>query len=252
MDILNNNNQDPIIDDTKDYLSELVGEGKKFKDPAELAKGKWHADQTIELMKKRMDDLRADFLKERNQNLTREQLESVLTRFKETPLASSETPLANEDDKRPTSIDPNQIKSLVSEGFQEMRKRETETANAKEVEAKLIERFGTNYRDALARQAVDLGLSDQEVNTMAKSNPKVFMRTFGLDQAQRTENFQAPPRDSFNFAPTTGPQRTWMHYQELKRTKPKEYYSPKIQNQMLADYDRLGTKFEDGDFKQYH
>ena len=104
MDLLNNNNQDPIIDESKDYLSELVGEDKKFKTPAELAKGKWHADQTIELMKKRMDDLRADFDRERQQNLTREQLESALTRFAQTPLASNETPTVNEAENKPTMI----------------------------------------------------------------------------------------------------------------------------------------------------
>jgi hypothetical protein len=217
----------------------------------EIAKGKWHADQTLEVSKRRMDELRADFLKERNQNLTREQLESVLTRFGQTPLASNETPPVNADDNRPT-YDPNQIKSLVSEGFQEMRKRENEEANAKLVEGKLIERFGSNYQDVLSRNAADLGLSAQEVNTMAKSNPRVFMRTFGLDQPQRTENFQAPMRDTYTFAPTTGPQRTWSYYQKLKADKPKDYYSPKIQNQMLGDYDRLGDKFEDGDFKSYN
>lgn len=248
MDLLTNNNQDPVIDDSVDYLSELVGDDKKFKTPAELAKGKWHADQTIELMKKRMDDLRTDFERERQQNLTREQLESALTRFAKTPLASNETPPVNEADK-PT-YDPNQIKSLVSESFMEMKKQETEAANAKLVEGKLIERFGSNYQDTLTRHAVDLGLSPQEVNSMAKTNPKVFMRTFGLDAPIQTQPFQAPPRSSISFTPTSGPKRTWSYYQKIKQNNSSEYYSPKIQNQMVQDYTSLGPAFEDGDFNQ--
>jgi hypothetical protein len=251
MDLLTNNNQDPVIDDNVDYLSELVGDDKKFKTPAELAKGKWHADQTIELMKKRMDDLRSDFERERQQNLTREQLESAMTRFAQAPLASNETPPVNTADNKPT-YDPNQIKSLVSESFMEMRKKETEEANAKLVEGKLIERFGNNYQDTLTRHAVDLGLSSQEVNAMAKTNPKVFMRTFGLDQPTQTQPFQAPPRSSISFTPTSGPKRTWAYYQKIKADKPSEYYSPKIQNQMVQDYTQLGTAFEDGDFNQYN
>lgn len=258
MDLLNNSNQDPIIDDNVDYLSELTKPGAKYdrtkyQDEAEMykeiAKGKWHADQTIEVSKRRTDELRADFLKERQQNLTREQLENVLTRFGQTPLASNEQTPVNEVDK-PT-YDPNQIKSLVSEGFMEMRKQETEAANAKLVEGKLIERFGSNYQDTLTRQAVDLGLSPQEVNSMAKTNPKVFMRTFGLDQQPQTQPFQAPPRSSISFTPTSGPKRTWAFYQKIKQDKPSEYYSPKIQNQMVQDYTALGTAFEDGDFNQY-
>jgi len=252
MDLLTNDgNQDPVIDENKDYLSELVGDDKKFKTPAELAKGKWHADQTIELMKKRMDDLRADYMKERQQNLTREQLESILTRFKETPLSSNEKPIVNEADDRPT-YDPNQIKSLVSETYSQEKERDRQSANARLVQDKAIERFGSNYQDALSRQAADLGLSPQEVNAMAKTNPKVFIKSFGLDQPVRKDPFEAPMRNSLSFAPTGGPDRTWAHYQKLKAEKPKDYYSPKIQNQMLADYDRLGTKFEDGDFSQYN
>lgn len=251
MDLLTNNTDQVIVDDNKDYLSELVGDDKKFKSPAELAKGKWHADQTIELMKKRMDDLRADFEKERKQNLTREQLQSALDRFSQTDLASSANTQANTDTNVTPIIDPNQIKSLVTSEVMNLRKQETEAQNAKTVEAKLIERYGTNYANVLSQQAVELGLSDQEVNYMAKSNPKVFLRTFGLDQPQRTENFQAPPRNSFNFSPTA-PKKTWSYYQEIKKNKPTEYYSPKIQNQMMDDYNRLGDAFEDGDFHQYN
>jgi hypothetical protein len=157
----------------------------------------------------------------------------------------------NEAEHKPT-YDPNQIKSLVSEGFMEMKKKDTEEANAKLVEGKLIERFGSNYQDTLTRQAVELGLSLQEVNSMAKTNPKVFMRTFGLDQPPQTQNFQTPPRSSINFTPTGGTKRTWAYYQQIKAKTPNDYYSPKIQNQMVSDYTSLGTAFEDGDFHQYN
>jgi hypothetical protein len=259
MDLLTHN-QDPIIDENMDYLSELTKPGAKYDRTKyqseaemykEIAKGKWHADQTLEVSKRRQDELRADFLKEREQNLTREQLESALTRFAQTPLASNEKTPVNEAADKPT-YDPNQLKTLVSQGFMEMRQKENEEANAKMVEGKLIERFGSNYQDTLTRQAVDLGLSLQEVNSMAKTNPKVFMRTFGLDQPPQTQNFQTPPRSSMNFTPTGGTKRTWAYYQKIKADKPGDYYSPKIQNQMVADYTSLGTAFEDGDFHQYN
>jgi hypothetical protein len=250
MDLLTNN-QDPIIDDTKDYLSEYVGEGKKYKDHAALAKAYAHADMTLSIQNQRMDQLRADFQRERNQNLTREQLESVLTRFKETPLASNEAPLVNEAANQPTSIDPNQIKSLVSTEYQAQKEQDRQFSNAKLVMDKAIERFGNNYQDVIAKQAAELSLTPQEVNAMAKTKPQVFIKTFGLDAPQR-EDFQAPPRSSFNFAPTTGPKRTWNYYQKLRTEKPNDYYSPKIQNQMMNDYTSLGDAFEDGDFHQYN
>lgn len=253
MDLLTNNTDQVIIDENKDYLSEYVGEGKKYRDAKELAKAYFHADNTLAIKDRRMDELRSDLDRERKQNLTRENLQAVLEQFGKANLASSDsTPNANTDTNVNPTIDPNQIKTLVSSEVMNLRKQETEASNAKMVEAKLIERYGNNYANVLSQQAVDLGLNLQEVNAMAKTNPKVFMRTFGLDQPVKTENFQAPVRNSFNFAPTSGPKRTWTYYQEIRKNKPEEYYSPKIQNQMVEDYNRLGDAFEDGNFHQYN
>lgn len=249
--ISNNPDQELVIDPNLDYLSELVGPGKKYANEKELAKAYFHADKTLAVTTRRMDQMRTDYDKEREQNLTRAQLEDVLTRFGRTPLASSELPLANEDTTVKPSIDPDQIKGLISDEYKALRERERQDVNESSVKAKLTERFGPNFNTVLSRHAADIGLSDQEVNHMARTNPKLFNRTFGLDQPPRKDTFDAPMRNTQSFLPTSGPDRTWSHYQKLKTEKPKEYYSPKIQNQMLADYDRLGSKFEDGDFDQF-
>jgi len=249
--LTNGPDQTPVIDPNTDYLSELVGEGKKYKDQKELAKAYFHADKTLELQQRRMDQMRADYEREREQNLTREQLETVLTRFGRTPLASSDiTPLANADTNVKPTIEPEQIKGLISSEYKALREQERQDANEAAVKVKLVERFGPNFNTVLSRHAVDIGLSDQEINHMARTNPKLFERTFGLDQPVRKDGFEAPMRNSQSFLPTSGPDRTWTWYQKLKAEKPKEYYSPKIQNQMVADYDRLGDKFEDGDFNR--
>jgi len=251
--LLNNgDDQDPQIDPNLDYLSELVGPGKKYANEKELAKAYFHADKTLAVTTRRMDQMRSDYDKEREQNLTRAQLEDVLTRFGRTPLASSELPLANEDTNvKPSTIDPDQIKGLISDEYKALRERERQEANEASVKAKLTERFGPNFNSVLSKHAVDLGLSDVDVNHMARTNPKLFTRTFGLDQPARKDGLETPMRNSQSFLPTSGPDRTWSYYQKLKTDDPKKYYSPKMQNQMLMDYDRLGDKFEDGNFDQF-
>lgn len=253
--------QEPVVDQNTDYLKELTKPGAKF-DRAkyttelemykDIAKGKWHSDQTIDINKRRMDQMRADYEKEREQNLTRAQLEDVLTKYGRTPLASSETPPANEDINVKPTIDPEQIKGLITSEYQSLRERERQEQNEQSVKVKLTERYGPNYQNALSQQAAELGLSGQEVEHLARTNPKMFARTFGLDQPQRREAFETPMRNTMSFQPTSGQDRTWSYYQKLKADEPKKYYSPKIQNQMLADYDRLGSKFEDGDFQLYN
>jgi len=245
MSLLNDDDQ-IVIDESKDYLSELVGEGKKFKDPGDLAKGKWHADRTIELYEKRMDELRKEYQKEREQNLTRAQLEDVIAKFAKQPLASNDNPIVNEE-KLPV-FDPTQLESLVATNYQKMKEQERHEANYKSVQEKALARYGANYKQHLAETMNDLGLTPQELETMAKTNPKVFIKTFGLDPQPTNNNFQAPPRSGTPFQPTSGNHKTWSYYQEMKKNKPKEYFDQKTQNRMMEDYTALGEKFEDGDF----
>lgn len=243
---------DPIVvDPNKNYLEELVGDGKKFPTNEELAKGKWHADQTIEVYKRRMDELRTDYLKEREQNITRAQLEEVIDRLSKKQLASSELPSANEDTMTPAH-DPKQLESLIETNFQRLKAKDLEDSNYNTVKEKLQERYGANYKTVLANQMTDLGLTAEEMESMARKHPAVFAKTFGLDQPKSQESFQPPMRSSIQgFAPTGAKQRTWAWYQELKKTQPRVYHDPKTQQQMMDDYTALGDKFEDGNYHQY-
>lgn len=249
MTILDDVDDQITIDPNKDYLADLVGDGKKFKSPEDLAKGKFYADQTIEVMKRRMDELREEYKKEREQNLTRAQLEEVLKGFQQAP-ASNALPLVNEDTK--PVFDPAQLDSLVANKYQELKEKEKQEANYSVVKAKLTEKYGSNYKDVLSKQMEDLGLSADEVDTMARRNPTVFIKAFGLDQ-KPSDSYQPPVRSSTQgFAPTSGKKRTWAWYQELKKNQPKVYHDPKTNQQMMADYAELKDDFEDGNFHQYN
>src|SRR5882757_7528259 len=119
--LLDQNNQDlpPQLDQSRNYLADLVGPDKKFKTNEDLARGKAEADVTIELFKKRQDELRTDYLKLREEANEQAKLQDLLDRLENpnpinryagnTP--SHEQTQVNEL-KQPT-IDPNQMSSLV-------------------------------------------------------------------------------------------------------------------------------------------
>lgn len=252
MSLIDNNDDQIVIDETKKYFDDLVGEGKKFKDPEELARGKWHADRTIDLYERRMDELRTEYQKEREQNLTRAQLEEVIEKFSKQPLASNNNPLVNEVNNMP-AFDQTQLESLVAANYQKQKEADRQEANYRSVQEKAQTRYGANYKQSLAETMNELGLSPTEVESMARTNPKVFIKTFGLDAQPVAQGFQAPPRSaSTPFQPTGGNHKTWNWYQDLKRNKPSEYLDQKTQNRMMEDYAALGDKFEDGDFHQYN
>jgi hypothetical protein len=248
-----NSIQDDQIDPAKNYLQELVGEGKKFKTPEELARGKAESDAYIKTLERGRDELRQDYLKMREESVARAKLEDLIGQLEskqQQPTPPANTQNAGENIQ--PQWDSKQIESLVSSKIQEHELTRKQEQNFNTVRSKLQERYGNNYQAILKQQIDGLGLTEDFINTLARQHPTVLFKTLDLDSPARTENFQTPPRPgspSTSFNPQGPKERTWSYYQELKKANPKAYYDPKTQVQMHHDAIELKEKFEDGDFK---
>jgi len=231
-----------------DYLQELVGEGKKFKDVSALAKGKFEADQTVEVLKSRLDEMREDFLRLKEESEGRARLEDLVDQLSRQS-TSSETNTTNANgDSRP-QLDPDKVKSLIVDTLQQTREQEKQQENFNTVMDTLKERYGDSYQNVLKERVEELGLTPEYVNEQARKFPKALMRTLGLDQPVQQDVFQAPPRSNQrgDFSPTV-PKRTWSYYQKMKKENPRLYWEPKTTNQMMEDMKTLGDAFKDGDW----
>ena len=240
-----------IPDPNKNYIQELVGEGKKFKSVEDLARGKYEADNMIEIFKRQQDQLRSDYLKLQEDYNSRAKLEELIDQRFNTPerIADSREPIAEVRDK---PFDPKLIEDTVSKKLSEYEAGKVRTQNAQTVVEKLKERYGNSYQSFLNDKTEELGMSKEQINAIAETNPKLLITALGLNEFPRTDPFQAPPRStSTAFVPTGQKKRTWAYYQELKKTDPKSYYDPKTNVQMERDYVALGSEFEDGDFRKY-
>ena len=247
--LITDQNDQIQIDEGTNYLEILVGEGKKFKDVQELARGKYEADSFIAIQNKRMDELREDYLKLREEYQASASLKDLVDQL--------QNPQRNEEDRispqadvtdRP-AFDPNQLESLVSNKIREHEAKQKEQKNFNEVKAKLEDKFGSNASNILKKQIDELGLTVDDVNALARKSPKAFFKTLGLDEASHN-GFDAPPRSGVrndSFAPQAK-KRTWSYYQDIKKSDPKLYWDPKTQIQMQKDAISLGDDFKDGDF----
>jgi hypothetical protein len=239
----------------QDFYQELVGEGKKFRDQQELAKGKWQSDHYIKTLEMQKDELRRDYLKLKEDYEARAKLEEFIDQLHKQPSqqpAISENTITAKVDK--PGLDSQQIESLVSSKIQEHETSKKQNDNFNSVRNRLKERLGSNYQDVLKQQIDELGITEEYANNLARDNPTVFYRMFGLDTQVQQQNFQTPPRStriSDNFNQKGSQKRTWSYYQDLKAKNPKIYYDPKIAVQMDKDMQELGTAFMDGDFKVY-
>lgn len=241
--------QSDQIDDTKDYYSELVGPGKKYVDEKALAKANVHGTATIEVMKKRLDDLTEDYKKVREENITKAKLEELYDKLSTLqPGSSNNTQATQQNDQPPLAL--KDIDAMVSNKLAQAKVTEKENHNLDTVKAKLIERYGSNYQTAVNQQIATLGLTSEDFHSIAKKSPAALFKTLGIDQ-QNNEGFQTPLRSSQrndNFAPTGTAKRTWSYYQELKKKDPYLYNDRRTAVQMTKDAVELGEAFRDGTY----
>jgi len=243
--LLENADDQPQHDPNKDYLTELVGEGKKFKDVKSLAEGKFQSDSYIKVLEKRLDEMRGDYLKMREENTARANLQDLVTELRKSQ-ASTETPPANADQPN----QPIDVEAIVSTKLQQYELEKKRQENFNLVKDELQKRYGSNYKQTVKNQLDDLGLTEEDLNDMARKQPKALLRTLGLDKPVQ-QDYSAPPRNQQrrdNFAPTGTKERTWSYYQELRRKDPLAWSDRKTAVQMQEDAIALGDKFYDGNF----
>lgn len=239
---------DQSIDENKDYFSELVGEGRKFKDEKALALAKARSDNYVKILEGRLDAMREDNLKLREENVAGAKLQDLLDKLEleKQQLSSRQEPKTNEAVNQP-QIDETKIESLVSAKIEQAQQSRRQAENYSEVESKLLEVYGQNYKTTLKEQAKQLGLSDEEVNLMARNNPKLFYKTFDVAPRQR-EQFQTPPRSmqrTDNFAPKGPEKKTISYYKDMLKKNPMAWYDPKIAVEMDKMSQELGQSFYD-------
>lgn len=254
-DNLLDNSNPPQEDPNKNYLAEFVGEGKKFKDAETLAKAKYDSDQYIKTLERQKDELRADYLKIREESMSQAKLKELIDQLEAKQKSSAITPNAPDQDvQKPQSFDPKELESLVSKSIQAHEMTKTQEQNFNFVKNKLIEKHGSNYQAALKQQIDSLGLTEDYVNEMARKYPSAFLKTLGVDAQPGNSTFQSPPKSATrndSFTPQVQQDRTWAWYQNLKKTDPKTYLDPKTSVQMHNDAIRLGERFKDGDYAAF-
>lgn len=229
-----------------DFLAELVGEGKKFKDTAALARGKWESDTHIKTLETENSQLRNDYLALKADSDARKKLEDLIADFGSQRETSSSATQTNDGNK--SAIDFSQIESLVDKKLRAERQAEAYDRNFKFVETKLKEKYGPSYQTTLKKQIDELGLTAEQVDKLARETPTLAIKALGLDAQPVQQTFMAPPASQVrrdNFKPMGEQKRYLSYYEDMRKTNPKLYRDPKINLQMEADAQLYGEAFFD-------
>lgn len=230
-------NKTPVIDPNKDYYKELVGPGLKYSDNQAFARSRVEADAHIARLEDEQKRLREDLA-------TRIQYEDFLTQLKLTPPSTpgNTTPVTPATDVSGT-MTPEALERLVEQKLQQREQVRSAEQNLNLVDAKLRESYGPNYAQLLKNKAQELEMSEQFIKNLAATNPKALFRLLGVGEKPSKDNFfQAPLKSEFNPAGNIGGKRGKSHYDEIYKTNPVLYWTPKIQNEMFEACKDMGVE----------
>ena len=244
-------NDQTLLDPTqeiKSYRELLVGEGRKFKDDEAMAKGKYLSDSYVKILEAQLDRANEVIAESRSRGRAEASLEDLLDQVDKQKQLNNGTPPQQPVVTQP-KIDPNQFKDIAKQTFAEMQKEGLEQNNFKTVRDKLIERYGPDYSKTVSPLIEDLGISSEDFDSLARKNPRLLMKTLGMDTTPNRQQFQSPPRSEFRPANVkTESVRDYAYYKALQAKDYKAFLGNKQLNvQMHKDLQAMGPEAFYGD-----
>ena len=241
-----------VIDPNVDYLAELVGDDKKFKTPADLARAKAQSDAFIKNLERELAETR----QKAQEAITMKEFLTKLEASKvkgdnvvDNQNTNTHQPQnTNEQTKTQTLSEEDIVRVLESRDQVKIQ-----TANFNEVKSALRTAWGENYQTVLQAKVAEMGVSQEFLDNMAKTQPKAFLKLVDVESAamSRQEDRQtlAPRNASVN---TQSKQekasqglKTHKDFAKLRDSDPRAYFTPKIQNLRMAQAQLLGEAFYD-------
>ena len=228
------------------YLAKLVAvKGDNWKDPEVLAKGKLEADGYIKTLEEQLAAMREDLGKQEYSKQLLDQLQN-----KATAPTNVNAVVPNNKDNGSTNTDGNtqpqvseeSLKSLVEQTLTKRDQDNTVKQNLAIVDGELEKSYGTEAVSVIQKKASELGMTVQRMQDIAAESPTAFFALLGEQKKSFSPMVQGSVRtEGVNMQAST--ERDWNYYQNLRRENKSAYYSPKVQQQLMNDRQRLGSKF---------
>lgn len=234
------------VDPNKDYYAELVGEGKPYKDNIAAGRALAEKDLFISRLEAETKAMRDELAKTTSELKTRTSLDEFLEKVKAAQTKEPiETRSSSNNQVDQTVLSEEKIAEIVETRLTAKEHQAQEARNVQTVQEGLVKAFGNDYVPQLVKKASELGVSNEFLDNLAKTAPRVFFATLGI--APDTK----PDRTIFNAPNSTvtghqsgGNIKNESYYRALrKKLPPGEYWSPAIQNEKFEMATKLGQDF---------
>lgn len=217
----------------KDLVSELVGDGKKFKTIEDLAQGKLQADIHIKRLEEEARVMRDTLAGAKA-------IDDVLQAIQaKTSLDGNPSKIGEPEDKstlQSPGLSEEQVAKIVAEkmtGFETAKQKDANRVKSNELMTQL---FGEKAKEKFESKASSPALR-QALVTLAETSPAEFISLFeekkneSIVDLSGSKNLNTLNVNTSNSNAEPG---TQLYYNKLRKEKPKLYYSAAVQLEMHA------------------
>ncbi len=224
------------------FVAKLAAErGDTWNDPEVIAKGKIEADNHIKDLERQLEEMREDLGKQDYASQLLDQLQGKAPDSTKDPVVSNNdgsTPKANTQPE----VSEDVLKSLVEKTLTERDSANTKQQNVDLVSQRMTEKYGTEAQAIVTAKAKDLGMTTERMEELASESPTAFLTLIGEPAGAAPVNMT---RGSINTSGLgqASTERDASYYSKMRKENRSQYYTPKIQQQMMDDAKRLGSNF---------
>jgi hypothetical protein len=217
-------------------LNDLVGEGKKYSDPDQLANAYANVESFAEQLKRENAELRAF-----------KDAEEARSKNQQPPVDNGAEPVPGGDNRQEPPKTPSQgdndFRSQIREEVKALNEQERGLANLDTAAKRLIEIEGSEAKanEAIRRRASELGVTVDWMKETAMRSPQAFYTSMGIAAGERSTSTPAPNPD-VKFR-DNGNLRNFEFFDKMRKENPKLYFDRSTQAEMMAEARRQGADF---------
>ena len=220
-------------------LNDLVGEGRKYKTPDELAKAYANLERHARTLEGENADIRAQL--DVNANTPNPTDEGHNGR-EQAPSGDNHDAPPN---KAPTSGKEVDFRSQIREEVQALNDAERQRNNVEAAASKMIEVYGDSAKanEAVVKRAGELGVSVDWLKDSAARSPAAFLATMGITSHGSSSSTPASHTEVNLNRQNTGNLRNFEYYDKIRKDNPKLYFSAATQTEMMNEARKQGSDF---------
>lgn len=218
-------------------FNDVVGEGKKYSDPDQLAKAYANIERHARQLEAENAEARAklDTLQATNNNSNNSQPP------RQDPPRQDDNP---NPAPNPTPREDVDLRSQIQNEIKAVTAEERARNNIETTAQKMVDLYGSPAaaNEAVRKRANELGISVDRLRDSAAESPSLFFASMGVP-ATGTDRSTPAPQSDYVDRGAQGNRQNFEYFDKLRKDNPKLYFSAATQKEMMAQARIQGADF---------